>query len=183
MKTWISVACVLAGLRSATAVFTDEAYVVDWHKEQIGLLRPDTTLWSPAAGLIAAVTDKNVLAVLNGTSGDIKWRTQLDEPVTAVADAPGHVVTVSNRGNGQSSVAAWNLQDALQSWDLTVNGRAEMIIASRNGATVLTGSPGKLRSLDASTGSQLWDIGINGTPLRGLSLDQGYGLIVEEESM
>jgi outer membrane protein assembly factor BamB len=180
MRLWASLAAGLGLFIShANAVYTDEAYVVDWQKDQIGLLKPEFTVWLEN-GLIASLTDANVLAVLNSTTGDIQWRRQLDKEVTGLAAAGDQVFTAMKTDTDGAVISAWSLTKAILSWNVQLNEPVTTLAVTSNESGITVGSAGKLQGLGTDSGARLWEVDVKGSPVRGIAIDKSSVFVMQE---
>lgn len=157
----------------ALAVYSDEAYQIDYHHALLGVPLPSTTFFhQPFAGskasLLYTFSEEGVLGAVNPKDGGIVWRHKLDAPGTSrrrvlrAGEAQDTVVAAYG-----TTVSAWSSSDGKSAWRREVNGRiadvevlemplgdsangkdSVLLFESKNGCVV--------ERLDAKTGELVW---------------------------
>lgn len=160
-------------LHSATAIFADEAWNVDYHYPLLGLPKEDTTLFhrpNPAskASLIYTLSEHAVLGAVNPRDGSIVWRQLLSPDATISASTflragQGQDVIVTGTGG---EVSAWSAADGRLVWSRHLEGSIKdvEILELNDGsestakdAIVLTGGEDPaIHRLDGSSGDLKW---------------------------
>ena len=160
-------------LSRTLAVFSDEAYSVDFHHALLGLPIQECTFFhqpNPAskASLIYTLTDKSILGAVNPKDGSIVWRQQLSGCVNAkclLRAGKGQDIVISANAD---EVSAWNAADGKLVWRTTAQGRIvedlEILELPGTGsgssvkdAVVLySGSQPSLRRLSGESGDSIW---------------------------
>ncbi|KXL45842.1 hypothetical protein M433DRAFT_4278 [Acidomyces richmondensis BFW] len=156
------------------AVFTDEAWTVDYHLALIGRPRQDTTFFAqpdPAkrATLVFTLSEEGVLGAVNPRDGAVIWRQRLlvnatDDDAGFLRPSQGQDVVVSGMG---SQVQAWSAEDGRQAWSVEVTGKlhdVEVLELSDgkeagNAKDVVALSGGDnpaVQRLDGNTGAVKW---------------------------
>ncbi|KAK4542469.1 hypothetical protein LTR36_006721 [Oleoguttula mirabilis] len=175
----IAVPLLLAG--SALAVFTDEAWNVDYHYALLGHPKQSTSFFhqpnpSSRASLIFTLSEEGVLGAINPRDGAVVWRQVL------LPGASAHNASFLRAGEGQdvvisgigSQVAAWSAGDGRQAWSLDVNGPVEDVeilelvdgkdASGAKDAVALSGGDHPLvQRLDGATGAVKWQHQLGGT--------------------
>ncbi|ANB13193.1 Emc1p [Sugiyamaella lignohabitans] len=194
--TSVSVSLLASGV---SAVFSDEAYVVDWAKNPIGYLNSQNTVVargsSNSEAIIGTFTESSVLASINGTDGTTLWRRWLDESDSSSqthAVSSKYLAKVNNGLNelfvsasSDGRVIAWDPITGLAEWDISleetvsaINGVAASANANTDQVFVALKS-GFLLKLDALSGSRTWssDLEIDSAPLAVIDLSDKVGVI------
>ncbi len=116
-------------LQSAFAVFTDEAFHLDYHHALLGIPLPHATFFhkpqsSSNASLLYALSDKGVLGAINPKDGSILWRQDLSSADTsnvgqasvAVGERDGQIIS-----RYQNAVCCWDALDGKLKWDYSTD--------------------------------------------------------------
>ena len=175
----IAVVCFL--LRSTIAVFSDEAWNVDYHYALLGEPKEETTFFhqpnpTSKASLIYTLSKKGVLGAINPRDGAVVWRQPLSQ------NAAGSNASFLRAGDGQdvvisglgSQVAAWSAADGRLAWGVDASGPLEdvEILELSDGkatqgakdALVLSGGDSPVvQRLDGATGDVKWKYKIEGS--------------------
>ena len=114
-------------LSSTAAVFSDEAYNVDFHYALLGQPLQQSTFFhrpNPAskASLIYTVTDRSILGVINPKDGSIVWRQQLNgcedhKCVLRAGEGQDNIISADEK-----EVSAWNAADGKLVWHTSIHG-------------------------------------------------------------
>jgi hypothetical protein len=114
----------LSILPSALAVFTDEAYEIDYHHELLGIPQPHTTFFhrprqNEKATLLYTLSDLGVIGAVNPASGKIVWRHLLAENETL--NVQGFLQPVEREDTVVSAVGnrvdAWDAMSGRSKWE------------------------------------------------------------------
>lgn len=159
------------------AVFSDDAYVLDYHHELLGYPRQDTTFFHPPqaaskASLLYTLSDKLVLGAVNPKDGTLVWRQSL---VSASVD--GTSTSFLCAGKNQDTVvsavghhvSAWDAASGRLVWQYTSSQGSvvaglrvlelEHLHATatpRDVIALVAGASPKVLRLDAQTGAEIW---------------------------
>jgi outer membrane protein assembly factor BamB len=157
----------------AVAVFTDEAYQVDYHHALIGVPQPHNTFFhrpsaNSKASLLYSLSDRGVLGAINPKDGSIVWRQPLVHAESSEVRkgsqrtvAEGNTIFSSVRG----VVQAWDAAEGRLVWEqvgtgeskgldiLDFGGSAKSIFA----LTAIRATAGTIRKLQADSGEVLWE--------------------------
>lgn len=141
----------VAGLfaHSASAVFADEAWNLDYHYALIGEPQTDATFFhqpnpESKASLLYTLSNKGVLGAVNPRDGSVVWRQLL-----AGSSAPSNISSFLRAGEGQdivisgidSHVAAWSAGDGKLVWTSSTPGTVEDVEILQLDDTKTTGTP------------------------------------------
>jgi ER membrane protein complex subunit 1 len=171
--TW-ACACLF---QSTSAIYSDDAFVVDYHHPLIGVPQSHATFFhrpqsSSNASLLYTLSDKHVLGAINPKDGNVLWRQRLAE---ADESSQQHSYAVAGEQDGQivtghgTAVSSWDALDGKLRWEYvaptgyqvkgiqllpspdTISGQAQDVIAvsSREGGTTVT-------RLSGSDGAEVW---------------------------
>ncbi|KPI42619.1 ER membrane protein complex subunit 1 [Cyphellophora attinorum] len=113
-------------LHTTSAIFSDDAFVVDYHHALVGTPQSHATLFhkpqsSSNASLIYTISDKHVLAAINPKDGTVLWRQVLESEskhehsYLAVGERDGQIVS----GYG-TTVSSWDALDGKLRWQYDV---------------------------------------------------------------
>ncbi len=129
MRLPINLLCLtLSLLPSASAVFADEAYEVDYHHELLGLPQPHTTFFhrprkDDKATLLYTLSDLGVLGAVNPSTGKVIWRQFLakdaDDKAGFLRPVEAENTVVSAVG---SRVDSWDAMNGREIWGNTFKG-------------------------------------------------------------
>ena len=176
---WITAAALLF-VRSL-AVFTDEAWNVDYHYPLLGLPQEETSFFhqpnpSSRASLIYTLSDEGVLGAVNPRDGSIVWRQVLHGGLggynaSFLRAGEGQDVVVSGAGN---RIAAWSAADGREAWSLSVQGSLEDVeilalgdgkdVAGAKDAIALSSGPhAAVQRVDGSDGVVKWQYTLDGS--------------------
>lgn len=169
------------------AVFSDEAFHVDYHHALLGIPQEHTTFFhrphsTSNASLLYTISEKLVLGAVNPRSGTLVWRQKLGQP-----SYPGQNKAFLRAGDVQNTVVsavggevtAWDALDGRAAWKASFEGepaRGLEIAELEEGVTspkpkdsiVLFGEKNAIvRRLDGETGSVKWEY-----------KDERYGLVL-----
>jgi hypothetical protein len=171
MLPLIAAACLL--LKSASAVFADEAWNLDYHHALLGKPQESTTFFhrpNPAsrASLIYTLSKQGVLGAVNPRDGSLVWRQLLDANVSSDASflRAGEDQSLVVSGIG-SQVASWSAGDGRLAWSHNAPGLLQdvEILELSDGketpgakdALILTGGElAEVQRLDGATGLVKW---------------------------
>lgn len=156
------------------AIYADEAGVVDYHLQLLGLPSNQSTFFHPPvvgskASLLYTLSNKSVLGAIKPKDGSVVWRQRLSQNITTL---PGHLVA----GDGQntllaavgSKVTAWTAADGRFEWETSLpDGQvvdlqrieipgAKDTAASKDAVVVVAGKHTVVYRLDAATGAVRW---------------------------
>ncbi|ETN40254.1 uncharacterized protein HMPREF1541_04530 [Cyphellophora europaea CBS 101466] len=123
-------------LQSVSAIFSDDAFVLDYHHPLIGIPQSHATFFhkpqsSSNASLLYALSDKHVLGAINPKDGAVLWRQSF---VDESASGQGNSYAVPGERDGQivtgygGKVSSWDALDGKLRWERdigspsTVNG-------------------------------------------------------------
>ncbi|KAN0089232.1 DUF1620 domain containing protein [Hyaloscypha variabilis] len=161
-------ALTLSILPSTFAVFADEAYSIDYHRELLGLPQPHTTFFyrpqsDEKATLLYTLSDLGVLGAVHPGTGKVVWRQLLDgEGYLRAVEGEGTLVS----GTGKS-VQAWDAMNGREKWGNSFAGVVKDVevmetVAAGEGAKdilALFDEEGKavLRRLKGANGVVKWE--------------------------
>ena len=122
MRSWALAGVFATLLHWSAAIFSDDAFVVDYHHALIGVPQSHATLFhrpqsTSNASLIYALSDKHVLGAINPKDGTALWRQVLESMVRsensylAAGERDGQIVT----GYG-TTVSSWDALDGKLRW-------------------------------------------------------------------
>ncbi|KAM3416175.1 hypothetical protein BST61_g7783 [Cercospora zeina] len=159
-------------LRSAHAIFADEAWDLDYHHPLLGLPKEDTTLFhqpnpTSRASLIYTLSEEAVLGAVNPRDGSLVWRQALSRnPSNAgfLRAGSGQGVVIAGAGR---QVSAWSAADGRLAWTRAFEHDIEDLeilelsdgkeAATAKDAVVLTGGEHPaVHRLDGSSGGVKW---------------------------
>lgn len=116
-------------VHSTSAIFSDDAFVFDYHHPLIGVPQSHATFFhkpqsSSNASLLYALSDKHVLGAVNPKDGNALWRQRL-----AGSSEPdqGHSYVVAGERDGQivtaygSIVSSWDALDGKLRWEYSTD--------------------------------------------------------------
>lgn len=154
------------------AVFSDEAWSVDYHYALLGEPKEETTFFhqpnpSSRASLVYTLSEKSVLGAVNPRDGAVVWRQLPSHNASGqsfLRAGEGQDVIVSGIG---SEVAAWSAADGRQVWSLETNGQIEdleilelsdgkEISGAKDAVIITSGHHAAVRRLDSSSGAVKW---------------------------
>ncbi|KAM0718605.1 hypothetical protein Q7P37_005675 [Cladosporium fusiforme] len=167
----LAAACLL--LKSASAVFVDEAWNIDYHHALLGKPQESTTFFhrpNPAsrASLIYTLSERGVLGAVNPRDGSLVWRQFLEAEASSDSSflraGEDQDLVISGVGN---QVASWSAGDGRLAWSHTAPGLLQdlEILELSDGketpgakdALVLAGGEhAEVQRLDGATGSVKW---------------------------
>ena len=112
-------------LQSACAVFTDEAFHVDYHHALLGVPLSQATFFhkpqsSSNASLIYTLSDKGILGAINPKDGTVLWRQVLN---SGAANAAAQGLLAAGERDGQitsgyqNTVYCWDALDGKLKWE------------------------------------------------------------------
>ena len=160
-------------LRSACAVFTDEAFHVDYHHALLGVPLSQATFFhkpqsSSNASLIYTLSDKGILGAINPKDGTVLWRQVLN---SGAANAGAQGLLAAGERDGQitsgyqNTVYCWDALDGKLKWEYkaedtyTVAGvqlAPESASDPDSAAGCISGRHGKLRAVGDQAGWWFW---------------------------
>lgn len=159
---------VLASVVSVHAIFSDDAYRIDYHQALLGVPQPQNTFFlrpqtSSSASLLYTLSNKAVLGAVNPKDGSLVWRHALaGEPVANGTSA--RLVAAGGDGKVISSfgpdVSAWDALDGKLVWTGTVPGTAhvlglEIVASPISGSSANTVDVVALAGVEHATGSAM----------------------------
>lgn len=108
---------------SASAIFSDDAFVVDYHHPLVGIPQSHATFFhkpqsASNASLLYTLSDKHVLGAINPKDGNVLWRQVLEleekeyQSYLVAGERDGQIVT----GHGET-VSSWDALDGRLRWD------------------------------------------------------------------
>lgn len=160
-------------LKPASAVFSDEAWNLDYHHALLGKPQESTTFFhrpNPAsrASLIYTLSEQGVLGAVNPRDGSLVWRQLLEANASSEASflraGEDQSLVVSGLG---SQVASWSAGEGRLAWSHVTPGLLQdvEILELSDGketpgakdALILTGGElAEVQRLDGATGSVKW---------------------------
>ena len=166
-------------LRSTVAVFSDEAWNVDYHYALLGEPKEDTTFFhqpnpNSRASLIYTLSRQGVLGAINPRDGAVVWRHLLAQDVSSANASflrAGEEQDVVISGIN-SQVAAWSAADGRQAWNFDAGGPLEDVEILELGdgkdtpgvkdAVIISGGERPtVQRLDGASGSVKWEYKID----------------------
>lgn len=157
----------------ALAVFSDEAYHIDYHHALLGVPQPETAFFHrPSANskgsLLYSLSEKGVLGAINPKDGSIVWRqplldTECSEAHKGLLGAVAEGNTIFSAING--GVQAWDAAEGRLVWEQLGGGVSKDLEVLGLGGTakdILTltatrATTGIIRKLTADSGEILWE--------------------------
>ncbi|KAH9841195.1 Protein of unknown function (DUF1620) [Teratosphaeria destructans] len=160
--------------RITSAVFTDEAWNIDYHYPLLGQPREYTSFFhqpNPAsrASLVYTLSERGVLGAINPRDGTVVWRQILPHNVTGdhanglLRAGQGQDTVVSGSG---SEVAVWSAADGRQAWTLSVKGTLEDVeilelsdsetTGAKDIVALSSGAEPAVYRIDGASGSVKW---------------------------
>lgn len=177
---YLVLAAALLLLQPSIAVFSDEAWNVDYHYALLGEPKQDTTFFhqpnpDSKASLVYTLSERGVLGAVNPRDGTIVWRQLLANDITRANTSflrAGQDDDVVISGIG-TEVAAWSASDGKLSWSSELGGQIKDVemselpdgaaAASVKDAIVLSaGASPKVRRVDGASGHVKWQFAIDG---------------------
>ncbi|TKA64441.1 hypothetical protein B0A55_12168 [Friedmanniomyces simplex] len=168
-------------LAPALAVFSDEAWTVDYHFALLGAPKEETSFFhrpnpSSKASLIYTLSEEHALGAVNPRDGSVVWR-QLLSPGRDAHNASflrageGEDVVISGIG---SEVAAWSAADGKLVWNLNTEGPLEDVeivelsdgketAGAKDAMTLSSGSHPTVQRIDGASGAVKWQYRIDGS--------------------
>lgn len=167
--------------RSSIAVFSDEAWNVDYHFALLGEPQEQTTLFhqpSPEsrASLVYTLSSQGVLGAVHPKDGTLVWRQLIsannsNAAVGFLRAGEGQDTIVSGIG---SQIAAWSAADGRQAWSLNLAGEVVdvEILESEDGAAtpgvkdalvMAGGYHAVVQRVDGATGAVRWEHKLDST--------------------
>lgn len=157
----------------ALAVFSDEAYHIDYHHALLGVPQQHTTFFhrpSPNSkgSLIYSLSEKGVLGAINPKDGAIIWRQSLVDTESSEirkgllgAVAEGSILFSAING----LVQAWDAAEGRMIWEQPGSGVSKDLVVLDTGGiakdiltlTAETSSRAIIRKLAADSGEALWE--------------------------
>ena len=151
------------------AIFSDEAYVNDYHHALLGIPQSHTTFFhrpstTTKASLLYTLSEKFVLGAVNPKDGSVVWRQRLAPESNGTSasylrpDEDGAVISAVD-----GKVQAWNAADGRIVWEWQgageVRGLEVLARDGQKGVAVYSdeGSRTVLRKLAADTGDVVWE--------------------------
>lgn len=128
---WQALSCLLAlAVTPARAIFSDEAFNIDYHYALLGIPQPHSTFFhkpdtSSNAALLYSLSDKAVLGAINPRDGSVVWRQAI---AGAVLEYAAESFVVAGETDGKIIAA---VGDRVTAWD-AAHGR--LIWASKLGS-------------------------------------------------
>lgn len=175
----LSIASALLGaltlLPSALAVFADDAYVVDYHHQLLGVPQPHTTFFhrprrEDKASLLYTLSEEGVLGAVNPGTGAIVWRQFLARDANATAAQKGFLRAAEGENTVVSAIAgsvqAWDAVSGRERWSAGFEGdvRDLEVLAAVGGEDVQDvlvlfegQGHGVVRRLSGKTGDVVWE--------------------------
>ncbi|QIW94756.1 hypothetical protein AMS68_000274 [Peltaster fructicola] len=154
-------------LRTASAVFADEAFNIDYHYALLGEPQSSTTFFhrpnpESRASLLYTLSEQNVVGALNPRDGSIVWRHLLESKHTSntsfLRAADGADIVVSGF---EQSVTAWSAADGRLAWTRSVAELRDVrVLEAGNSKDTIALSGGDhpaVVRLDALTGAIKWE--------------------------
>ncbi|TGO46960.1 hypothetical protein BOTNAR_0554g00070 [Botryotinia narcissicola] len=171
MRLPLNLLCLTLSILPRTfAVFADEAYMVDYHHELLGLPQSDTTFFykpreTEQGALLYTFSDLGVLGAVNPGTGDVRWRQVLanddNHGEGFLRPVEGAGTIISALGN---RVDAWDAKSGREIWGNIFTGQAkdvEVVEGFDNVKDVLTlfEDAGKIvvRKLNGDNGDVVWE--------------------------
>ncbi|KAJ1678427.1 hypothetical protein EV182_004067, partial [Spiromyces aspiralis] len=167
------------------AVYNDEAGVIDWHREQIGVPKLTVThSWGNLSHIYVA-TERNVLAAVEPTDGSLVWRHVLGggpgQQIDSLHAHKDKVLTV-NGDSDKVEVRVWDAQSSRLLWEtsedvaLTGSGsRGERAVFLPNGDLVVILGDRLVRF--TSEGKKVWSAELDGSD-KGATVVTSYQRVV-----
>lgn len=176
----VSLFAALAGLLPPTlAVFSDEAYQVDYHFPLLGRPKDETTFFhqpnpESKASLVYTLSEKGVLGAVNPRDGSVVWRQLLAQGVGSanasfLRAGEGQDVVVASIGN---RVSAWSAADGRLAWDHVIAGHVEDVEvlelgdgkekAVKDTIILTSGEAPVVQRLDGESGNVKWQHALDG---------------------
>ncbi|KAB8437419.1 hypothetical protein FH972_025097 [Carpinus fangiana] len=166
----IFTALAAACLPTALAVYSDEAYTVDYHHALLGLPEASNTFFHPPyigskASLIYTLSEEGVLGAVNPRDGALVWRQILSSEsgksrVLRAGDAQDTLVTAVN-----DTVSTWSTTDGRLGWERVFQDQevkdTQIVEHPTDAATkdvlvLLGGSSTTILRLDGASGEETW---------------------------
>ena len=167
--TWLlSPAIILPAL----AVFSDEAYHIDYHHALLGVPQAHATFFHrPAANskgsLLYSLSERGVLGAINPKDGSVVWRQSLLETESPVAHRG--LLRAAAEGNTIFSaidgcVRAWDAADGRLVWEQSAVGESKDLKVLDVGGTAthllalnVRATTGFVKKIAADSGNVLWE--------------------------
>ncbi|KAF4624240.1 hypothetical protein G7Y89_g13934 [Cudoniella acicularis] len=158
MRLPINLLCLaLSILPSTRAVYSDEAYSVDYHHELLGLPQPQTTFFhrprkDDKATLLYTLSDLGVLGAVNPGSGKVVWRQLLGDGISDggfLRPVQGENTVVSALTNRVDAWDAMNLE-VMETAAGAAEAKDVLALFEEDGKAVL-------RRLSGTSGDVVWE--------------------------
>ncbi|KAK4561257.1 hypothetical protein LTR86_004574 [Recurvomyces mirabilis] len=168
-------------LRPSFAVFTDEAWNVDYHFALLGEPQESTTFFhqpNPAskASLIYTLSEEGALGAVNPRDGSLVWRQLLQQDsyshnASFLRASEGRDVVVSGIGN---EVAGWSADNGRLVWNVRTEGELRDVeilelsdgketAGAKDAVALSAGSRPAVRRIDGTTGAVKWEHMLDGS--------------------
>lgn len=125
----------LLNASASIAVYTDEAYHVDYHHAFLGIPQAHTTFFhrpsaNSKASLLYTLSERSILGAVNPKDGSVLWRQQLaienqSHPTASLLKAGEGANVVVSAANNQ--VQAWDAVDGRLVWSWQSEGHIKAI--------------------------------------------------------
>ncbi|KAL3418839.1 duf1620 domain containing protein [Phlyctema vagabunda] len=159
---------------TTNAIFADEAGVIDYHLQLLGVPKQDATFFyrprkDDRASLLYSLSDLGILGAVTPSTGALLWRQVLDTSANNASSGflrgvEGEGTVVSGLG---SSVSAWDATNGRSKWTQTYGGIIqdlevlETAAGAKEGKDILAlyadAEKGILRRLEARSGGIKWE--------------------------
>ncbi|KAK0918052.1 hypothetical protein LTR91_020703 [Friedmanniomyces endolithicus] len=168
-------------LAPACAVFSDEAWNIDYHFALLGAPKEETSFFhrpnpSSKASLIYTLSEEHALGAVNPRDGSLVWRQILasggDSHNTSFLRAgEGQDVVISGIG---SEVAAWSAADGRLVWNVNADGPLEDVeilelsdgketVGAKDAVALSGGEHPMVQRIDGASGAVKWQYSIDGS--------------------
>lgn len=133
----------------ASAVFSDEANVIDWQRQQIGVVSDIITVELPhheepslTSTLFGVYTESNIFAVLNASDESLLWRRQFPDSIkfhkiVSLGESKSTILlSTSSEVDGASSskLFQWDMRDGALIWELPLEGEVTAVSYNSDGS-------------------------------------------------
>lgn len=171
---WFFSLLLLSLLPFVSAIFADEAGVIDWHYALLGKPRQDATFFhqpyaASKASLLYTLSERNVLGAINPKDGSLVWRQILSSNVNATA---ANLAAGENQDTILSSIdntiTAWSASDGRLAWSRTFERghvknlevlelpKVEGAPLQKDAIVLLEGDTTTVLQINTHTGATVW---------------------------
>ncbi|OMJ28944.1 ER membrane protein complex subunit 1 [Smittium culicis] len=149
-----------------SCIYQDEVGKIDWHKRLIGKAKsiiPDATRHD----IYYCSTEKNILASVNSTSGNIEWRKFFqNDKILFTKNIGNNLFTIS--GHNSQNFQLWNSKTGKLIWEASNNkpiGKYADAFIEKDRKNIVATTANDVFRFDLSTGELKWKTSLTTTTL------------------